>query len=44
VDGEKWISPPEAPMYADDGFGNDNGVLVVEAGNEVQGDSPKEGI
>lgn len=34
VDGKRWVSPPRAPMYADDGFGNRNGVLVVAAEEE----------
>ena len=30
VDGGEWVAPPEAAMYVDDGFGNRNGVLVIE--------------
>jgi hypothetical protein len=30
VDGEEWVSPPQAPLYLEDGFGNRNGVLMVE--------------
>jgi 1,4-alpha-glucan branching enzyme len=29
VDGTKWISPPLAEFYTDDGFGAKNGVVVV---------------
>jgi 1,4-alpha-glucan branching enzyme len=29
VDGTRWIAPPAAEDYADDGFGAKNGVLVV---------------
>lgn len=29
VDGTQWISPPAAEDYADDGFGANNGVVVV---------------
>lgn len=31
VDGRDLVTPPQAPMYVDDGFGQRNGVLVVEA-------------
>jgi hypothetical protein len=31
VDSEELVAPPQAPMYVDDGFGQRNGVLVVEA-------------
>lgn len=30
VDGRELVTPPQAPMYVDDGFGQRNGVLVVE--------------
>ena len=30
VDGTKWISPPLADFYIDDGFGAKNGVVVVQ--------------
>lgn len=29
VDGQEFVTPPQAPMYVDDGFGKRNGVLVV---------------
>ena len=29
VDGTRWLSPPAAEDYVDDGFGAWNGVLVV---------------
>jgi 1,4-alpha-glucan branching enzyme len=29
VDGARWISPPLADFYMDDGFGSKNGVVVV---------------
>lgn len=29
VDGTQWISPPDAEDYVDDGFGTQNGVVVV---------------
>jgi len=29
VDGGRWISPPHAEDFMDDGFGSMNGVLVV---------------
>lgn len=35
VDGEDWVAPPQAPLYVDDGFGNRNGVLVVENKTEL---------
>jgi hypothetical protein len=31
VNGREWVIPPHAPMYVDDGFGQRNGVLVIEA-------------
>jgi hypothetical protein len=30
VDGGRWVAPPRAALTVDDGFGNRNGVLVVE--------------
>jgi 1,4-alpha-glucan branching enzyme len=30
VDGQEVVTPPQAPLYVDDGFGQRNGVLVVE--------------
>ncbi|RMH37038.1 MAG: hypothetical protein D6690_04170, partial [Nitrospirae bacterium] len=32
VDGKHWVRPPLADDYVPDGFGNDNGVVVVEEG------------
>lgn len=32
VDGTQWRRPPAAPRYADDGFGQQNGVLTVVEG------------
>jgi 1,4-alpha-glucan branching enzyme len=29
VDGERWITPPIAEDYVDDGFGEQNGVVIV---------------
>jgi 1,4-alpha-glucan branching enzyme len=29
VDGTRWVSPPVAEDYVDDGFGSRNGVVVV---------------
>ena len=29
VDGDRWISPPQAHDYAEDGFGLKNGIVVV---------------
>ena len=29
VDGERWISPPAAEDYVDDGFGARNGIVIV---------------
>lgn len=29
VDGDRWVTDPEADRYADDGFGNRNAVLAV---------------
>ena len=29
VDGARWVSPPLAEDYVDDGFGSKNGVVVV---------------
>ena len=29
VDGTRWVSPPFAEDYVDDGFGSKNGVVVV---------------
>jgi 1,4-alpha-glucan branching enzyme len=29
VDGNKWVSPPLAEDYVDDGFGAKNGIVVV---------------
>jgi 1,4-alpha-glucan branching enzyme len=29
VDGTRWVSPPFAEDYVDDGFGSPNGVVVV---------------
>jgi 1,4-alpha-glucan branching enzyme len=29
VDGERWVMPPMAEDYLDDGFGSKNGVVVV---------------
>ena len=31
VDGTRWVSPPMAEEYVDDGFGARNGVVVVRA-------------
>ena len=31
VDGTRWISPPGAEDYVDDGFGARNGVVIVRA-------------
>ncbi len=31
VDGQEWVAPPGAPVYVDDGFGHQNGVLVIES-------------
>ena len=31
VDGKEWVAPPGAPVYVDDGFGHQNGVLVIES-------------
>jgi hypothetical protein len=30
VDGQEWVAPPGALVYVDDGFGHQNGVLVIE--------------
>lgn len=35
IDGNDWIAPPQAAMYVDDGFGNRNGVLIVEDTTEL---------
>ena len=29
VDGTRWVTPPHAEEYVDDGFGSRNGVVVV---------------
>jgi 1,4-alpha-glucan branching enzyme len=29
VDGKRWVTPPNADDYVDDGFGQKNGVVVV---------------
>lgn len=29
VDGEKWVTDPEAERYVDDGFGNRNAVIAI---------------
>lgn len=29
IDG-KWVTPPHAPLYLRDGFGRQNGLLIVE--------------
>jgi hypothetical protein len=29
IDGERWITPPLADDFVDDGFGSRNGVVVV---------------
>jgi len=31
VDGQEWVAPPGALVYVDDGFGHQNGVLVIES-------------
>ena len=31
VDGARWISPPLAEFYTDDGFGAKNGVVIVQS-------------
>lgn len=35
VDGQKIIADPQAPFYQDDGFGNQNGVLIVGNHHEI---------
>ena len=29
VDGTRWVTPPQAEEYVDDGFGSRNGVVIV---------------
>jgi len=36
VDGQKIIADPQAPFYQDDGFGNQNGVLIVGNSHEAR--------
>ena len=36
VDGQKIIADPQAPFYQDDGFGNQNGVLIVGNSHEAK--------
>lgn len=31
VDGTRWVSPPLAEGYVDDGFGSRNGIVVVRS-------------
>ena len=33
VDGERWVPDPLADRYVDDGFGGQNGVIIVQPGN-----------
>jgi hypothetical protein len=35
VDGQKIIADPQAPFFQDDGFGNQNGVLIVGNHHEI---------
>ena len=36
VDGQKVIADPQAPFYQDDGFGNQNGVLILGNHHETR--------
>ena len=36
VDGQKIIADPQAPFYQDDGFGNQNGVLILGNHHETK--------
>jgi hypothetical protein len=34
VDGQKVLPDPEASLYQDDGFGNENSVMILRMKNE----------
>lgn len=37
IDGSDWVTDPRAERYTDDGFGNRNAVIAVDAAGEVIG-------